>query len=295
MGNEPAGGTTTVAIVGAGWLGSEIAIRAAAGGHRVVAVSRKGGWGNASPAPEAVERVTLDVLESRDEDLAGLLKRVGRVVFCWAPGADQCRRRLYVEGAARITRVCGASKLERVVYTSSTSALADHDGWVDEGSTRWPESDRGRIQRDAEDCIANGLSRAGVPWSILRLAGLYGPGRELASLYRLGDAARVRPGDGLERTNLVHRDDAARAVLAALVLPPSESGLVHVCDDDHRTRREVAVDVARLAGWPEPLWAESDVGKKPRGKMVCNEKMKSVLGLGLEHPGHGAPDERSPR
>jgi len=275
-----------LAIIGAGWLGREVARRASAEGHRVVATTRSGAWGGDGQAPEEVEIVALDVLRDESRALRSLLGRVEVAVFCYAPSSDQDRRQLYVEGAAAICRACGEAGLERVVYTSSTSALADTDGWVDEESPDWPDGRRGRIQRDAEECVRAGLEADGTPWIVLRLAGLYGPGRTLADIYRVADTDRVRPGDGLERTNLVHRDDAASAVLAAIRLPASESGLIHVCDDDHRPRRMVAAEVARAAGFPPPGWAENVDGRSPRGKQVRNEKMKAVLRVTLLHPTH---------
>lgn len=271
----------SLAIVGAGWLGSEVARRAVAKGIRVRATTRSGRWRGAPV--DGASLLELDVVAASDDELASVLDGIEVVAFCWAPSGDQDRGTLYLEGARRAARVCRDLDLSRVVYTSSTSALASVDGRVDEDSDLWPDSTRGRIQRGAEEAIALGLGD--VPWTILRLAGLYGPGRELARLYRVGEE-RLRAGDGLERTNLVHLDDAANAVLAATRLPAGRSGVIHVCDDDHRPRREVADAVARRTGQAPPRWEKPAGSGGPRGKLVANDRMKTELGLSLVHPTH---------
>lgn len=290
MGKKPEarGLPRSIAVIGTGWLGAPVVCELARRGTRVVAASRSGTLHGVDEIPPGIEPQRFDLLADGDDALARILSTVDAALFCFASGGTQDRRRLYVEGAAVIGRACSDVALDRVVYTSSTSALAAREGWADEEDPTWPDSERGRIQRDAEECLSGNWSRRGIPWVILRLAGLYGPRRELARLYRVGDEALVRPGDGLERTNLVHLEDATAAVLASLALPPSVSGLIHICDDDHRTRREVVADVARSAGLPDPRWERSPTATDPRGKMVCNRRMKSVLGLDLLHPEHRA-------
>jgi len=263
-----------------------VARRASDGGARVIATTRSGKWRAEGPPRAGVELRPFDIVEDGDDALRALLTDANVALFCWTPSGDQDRRRLYVDGAEKIARVCRDSSLRRVVYTSSTSALGAHDGPVDEDFPGWPDTPRGRVQREAEERLARGFIGSPVAWTILRLAGLYGPGRELARIYRVADEDRVRPGDGLERTNLVHLDDVTAAVLAATRLPTSDRGVIHVCDDDHRTRREVASAVAQATGHREPRWEEPADGRAPRGKLVTNTKMKERLGIRLQHPRH---------
>lgn len=278
-----------IAIVGAGWLGAEVARRAADSGRAVIATTRSGQWRRATP-PDVPIRA-FDLLEEGDEALARLLEGCAAAVFALTPSGGQDREALYVGGARRIARVCRELPLGRVVYTSSTSALASVDGPVDETSTEWPESGRGRIQREAEEALREGFAHSTTPWTILRLAGLYGPERPLRRIYRVDDVDRVRPGDGHQCTNLVHLDDAAAAVSAALRLPSEQTGVIHVCDDDHRTRRDVAAAVAEAHGCPPPKWEEREADGPPRGKQVQNDEMKRTLGVQLRHPSHAIGSE----
>jgi nucleoside-diphosphate-sugar epimerase len=130
------------------------------------------------------------------------------------------------------------------------------------------------------------LGEAGIPWIVLRLAGLYGPGRDLGRIYRV-HPSRVLAGDGMRPTNLIHVDDAVSAVLAALAQPASTSGVIHVCDDEHTPRREMYARVAAAMGGPAPSWAEEAApDARPVGKRVDNTKMKRILGVELAYPAH---------
>jgi nucleoside-diphosphate-sugar epimerase len=114
---------------------------------------------------------------------------------------------------------------------------------------------------------------------VLRMGGLYGPERELGRLFGQGD----RLGDGDRVTNLVHRDDAVAATLAAIASP--HVGVVHVVDDDHRTRRAMIDAVRAAAGHSAAIWP--DAAGRPHGKRVDNRRLREWLGVVLRHPHHG--------
>lgn len=270
-----------ILILGAGWLGSALALRLAGGGRRVVATTRSG---EGSVVGEGIRWQAYDSTRDGVERLANLVASAEAVVVCWAPsGADIDRHAHYVGGAAALIEACERRPPHRLVYTSSTSALPAVDGELDEGCAEWPTDRRGRIQREAEETIRRGCQRLGIAWFILRLAGLYGPGRELERIYRWQDHTPLA-GDGAAASNLVHLDDVCQAVEAALDLAKPISGIIHVCDDDHATRRQVFADVARRLGRASPAWELPEA--TPRGKRVANRKLAEVLGIRLMHPRH---------
>lgn len=273
-----------IAIVGAGWLGGAVAERLIAAGASVIATTR----GAERPArlPAAARHHRLDLLAG--EAAPGPLAPAEAWIVAIAPGRDQDRDRVYLGGADAIARWLPAS-CRRLIWIGSTSALPSKDACLDEDEPGWPSEPRGRIQREAERRIAEAATRAGVPWFVLRMGGLYGPGRELARIFADGD--RVLPGDGMAATNLVHRDDASSAVVAALAAPPDRSGIVHVVDDDHCSRREMYAAVASARGLAAPRWADPP-GPRVVGKRVANARLRAWLGVELEHPHHGAGPER---
>jgi nucleoside-diphosphate-sugar epimerase len=282
---QPPAAALPVAVIGAGFLGRPLALALPA---PVLAISRSGAaetWPEGH-VPEAIHAHALDLLTSDPAELARVLAPARSLVICVAAGRTQDRRALYLDGTARLLDACAGLPLARVVYTSSTSALPDRDDWLDDDCLERPGEPRGQIQRDAEDLVRRRCEAAGWPWVILRLAGLYGPGRELFRLYRAEPDA-IQPGDGMQATNLIHRDDAVAACLAALALDPRHSAVVNVCDDDHRPRRAMFAALARAAGRPEPRWQSPPTTL--HGKRVRNDRMKQLLGVRLRHPEHTLP------
>lgn len=277
-----------VAIVGAGFLGAPVASALAAsagpGDPPVLATTRSGTWPNGH-VPEGIQLRALDVRTQSADDIAGALAGARALVVCYAPGKQQDRRELYIDGTRRLLEAAATLPLARLVYTTSTSALPDRDAWLDDDCPEWPDEPRGRLQREAEELVRDTCTRRDLPWTILRLGGLYGPGRELFRLYRSAPDATVLPGDGMQPTNLVHRDDAVQAVLAALALAPDQRGVINVVDDDHTPRREIFARLAALAGRPPPAW-ESPPGPAAVGKRVGNARLKTLLRVTLRHPSH---------
>gem|GEM_PF-1418008 len=276
-----------VTIIGNGYVGSEVALRLGTLGTEVHAYSRRGRWTSPTPPPPSVEVYPLDILKDSPTRLSDAIRPNAHLLLSYAPGMKpQDPRRLYLQGARRIVDACDGKSLKRMVYISSVSACPDLDASVFEDDARRPSGARGNIQREAEEIIINGFTALGVPWIVLRLAGLYGPGRNLSRLYQQRLPSPL-DGDGWTATNLVHRADAVSAILASLSLPTAISMRVQVCDDDHRSRREMFEGIAKALGRPVPLWRDSTpTNRPPRGKRVDNQRMKHVLGVNLTFPHH---------
>lgn len=274
-----------VAVIGLGFLGRPLACALPA---PVLAVSRTGTWPEGH-VPEGIQRHAIDLVHAERSELTRVLAPARSLVICVAAGRAQDRRAVYIDGLGRLLDACAGQPLRRIVYTSSTSALPDHDGWIDDDCPDPPTGERGQIQRSAEQLLRTTCEARGLPWVILRLAGLYGPDRELFRLYR-ADPDAVQPGDGMQATNLIHRDDAVQACLAALALDPAHSAIVNVCDDDHRPRRAMFAALAHAAGQAPPRWQLAPGSDEPHGKRVRNDRMKQLLGVQLRHPTHALPD-----
>lgn len=275
------------AVVGAGYLGAAVAAELP---PPVIVTTRSGRWRDGEPPP-GVALHALDVSAQAIDPTP--LRPARAAVLCFAPGRTQDRHGLYVAGTERLLHAWGRGKLERLVWVGSTSALPDRDAWLDETCEDFPEQERGRVQRQAEQVVIDHATRYGIPWLVLRLGGLYGPGRALDRIYKQRTDEPL-PGDGLAPTNLVHRDDAVAAVLAALAAPAKIQGVVHVVDDDHTPRRHMYERIAQARGAAPVAWAEpAPPGAVPRGKRVSNARLKDWLGVKLRFPLHRL-DEPSP-
>lgn len=206
----------TVVIVGCGDVGTEAGLRFAAAGHRVI------GWRRTpSVLPEGIEPVAAD--------LAGDLPRfpADTDIVVHAPAAGtrsvDAYRRVHLDGLANVLDALERDGVlpGRIILVSSSAVHGDADGqWIDERTPIEPPTPTAAILREAEQLLAARAAQ-GI---VLRLSGVYGPGRTwLVDKVRAGSA-----GGGAPRfTNRIHRDDAAAAIvhLATAVDDPAPAYL----------------------------------------------------------------------
>ena len=192
--------------------------------------------------------------------------------------------------AAHALDISATAGIGWIGYLSTTGVYGDRaGGWVDETSDRRPTTERGRRRVAAEDAWTALGARMGVPVHLLRLAGIYGPGRNQLASLAAGTAQRIdRPGQVFSR---IHVDDIAAAVEAA-----ATSGLgsraFNICDDEPAPPAEVVAHAARLLGIPPPplvAFEEAELSAMGRSfysesKRVSNADLKRVLGVRLAYP-----------
>lgn len=262
-------------IVGCGYLGARVARRLVERGERVIGTTRSPQRADALAAL-GVEPILLDVLDPGSLDR---LPAAERAVLCvgYDRRSGASRSDVGVIGLEGVARHLAASGLCGLVYTGSISVYGQTGGVrVDETSATEPATEPGRVQVAAESALR--LAFPGVV--TLRLGGLYGPGRVIhrESLLR----GLPLEGDPDRWLNLIHVDDAARAVVAALDAnaPP---GLVNVCDDRPVSRREYIETTARLLGVAPPPWRPADDPTEPN-RRVSNTRLKAALLPGLDYP-----------
>jgi nucleoside-diphosphate-sugar epimerase len=146
--------------------------------------------------------------------------------------------------------IAAAPDLERVVYLSSVGVYGDRGGaWVDETSPPSPDSPRARWRLQAEDQWRGFGAARGVPVDILRLAGIYGPGRNALVKLRAGEARRVvKPGQVFNR---IHVDDVAGVALR-LIEAGGPGEIWNVADEEPAPPQDVVVFAASLLGMAPP-------------------------------------------
>ena len=120
-----------------------------------------------------------------------------------------------------------------------------------------------------------------VTVTILRLGGIYGPGRDPADRFK--NLAGRKRSDGGRYLNMIHRRDAVSAMIALLDRP--HGGVLNLTDDQPTTRSQYYDRLAAAAGAQPIQWIVPD-GPPKLGKRVRNDLIKRVLGLTLEHPTH---------
>jgi nucleoside-diphosphate-sugar epimerase len=180
--------------------------------------------------------------------------------------------------------------LQRVLYLSTTGVYGDHGGgWVDEDTPLQPSADRSRRRMLAEQAWQTFGAKHGIAVQIFRLAGIYGPGRNVLDDIRAGTARRiVRPDQWFSR---IHVADIALCLGAALA-QPARSAVYNVCDDEPAEPAEIVRFGCRLLGVePPPETPYESAGLSPMAasfwadnKRVHNDRVKAELGLTWLYP-----------
>jgi nucleoside-diphosphate-sugar epimerase len=146
--------------------------------------------------------------------------------------------------------IAAAPALARIVYLSSVGVYGDRDGaWVDETNAPAPRSPRAVRRLAAEgEWLAFG-EQHGASVDVLRLAGIYGPGRNALDKLRRGEARRiVKPGQVFNR---IHVDDVA-AVAVRLIEARGPGGIWNVADEEPSPPQDVIAFAAELIGVAPP-------------------------------------------
>jgi nucleoside-diphosphate-sugar epimerase len=160
------------------------------------------------------------------------------------------------------------------LFVSSTSVYGQTDGSpVDETAPTQPSRETGRILLEAEsETLAGG-------GSVLRLAGLYGPGRSVLLRKFLSGEARLEAG-GHRWINQIHRQDAARALLTVLRSGRSkvQGQIFNTADNHPQQQRSLYAGMAERLHRPLPPEGEADFSRK-RGwtsKRILNGKLRAL-------------------
>ena len=113
--------------------------------------------------------------------------------------------------------IAAAPALRRIVYYSTIGVYGDHGGaWVDETSATLTRTARGLARLEDEARWTAAARARGAEADILRLAGIYGPGRNALVNLRRGEARRiVKPGQVFNRAHVDDIAEVSRLVLDA--------------------------------------------------------------------------------
>ena len=237
----------SVLIAGCGDLGTEAGLRYAAAGHHVT------GWRRTpEKLPAAISGVAADLRAAAPTAPADTDTLV---IALAADGHDEdVYRAAYLDGTTHVLDALDRDGItpRRALFVSSTAVYGSLSGDVDEGSPTEPTAFNGRVMLEAEELFLQRLAGTGTTATVLRLGGIYGPGRtRLLELVRSGTATIPTPD---RRTSRIHRDDAAAAIVH---LTTSGAEGVHLgVDDSPAPYGEVVRWLAEAMGAPEPQPAE---------------------------------------
>ncbi len=266
-----------VLVAGCGWLGTAIARRLVARGDRVTGIRRDPERADAL-APLGIAPLALDLSAPGAE---AALPRADAIVACQSASADGAGpyRAAYVDANRALLAAAARGGARALVYTGSTGVFAQRDGSdVDETTPPAPASPTAAVLVEAERLVL-GAAGPALRASIVRLSGLYGPGRAgIVERVRSG-ALALGPGDDAWM-NFCHLEDAVSLVVAALDRGRAGAAY-HGSDAAPARRREVVEWIAARLGI-----APRQVGSAAGGasRRILSERTRAELGVALAFP-----------
>jgi nucleoside-diphosphate-sugar epimerase len=170
--------------------------------------------------------------------------------------------------------------IRQVIYTGSYAVYGDRGGaWVDESTPVAPANSNGEILAETERVLLS-AARDTLKVCVLRLGGIYGPGRELVKIFgRLAGA--TRPGTGDDASNWVHRDDITDAI--AFAAAHQLNGIYNLVDSTPLTVKDLLDRVFTANQLPLVSWDGTQASDRAYNARVSNAKLRSA-GYTLIHP-----------
>jgi nucleoside-diphosphate-sugar epimerase len=256
-----------IVIAGCGYVGSALGTALASDGHAVFGVRR-----DPSRLPPGISPIAAD-LSQRESPLV-LPEGLDFAVYCASPDSADAvdYRRTYLDGLELFLRTLRdqGEKPRRIFFTSSTSVYAQERGeWIDEESPARPSREAAATLLLAESL----LGASGFPSTVVRFAGIYGPGRtRLIEQVARGESLT---GTVPHYTNRIHRDDAA-GMLRHLMRVESPEPLLLGVDSDPADEAEILHFLAKELGVDPPRTqqpADPPARRRSGSKRCRNDRM----------------------
>lgn len=276
----------TVLIVGCGAIGRRVAALLPASRFDVTGVVRSDA-SREQLARAGVRAVCVDL----DQPEAGIDCGCRNTdIYYFAPpspaGQQDLRMRAFLGTLQDVMRV------RRIVYISTSAVYGDCQGaWITESQPLNPATPRGHRRQDAEQQLLAWCQARVTQWIILRVPGIYGPGK--LPLERLRKGTPVLREEDAPYTNRIHADDLAAICVAAMHSPITNT-VYNVSDGHPGNMTDYFFRVADAAGLPRPpavTREEAPAVLSPGmlsflqdSRRMDNSKLLRELGIELQYP-----------
>ena len=275
-----------IIIAGCGYVGRRVAKKEMAQGNTVLAMVR------ADKSRQVLIDAGINTI-SFDLDAPTTLSTLpvnGSGIYYFAPppstGTTDPRLRTFLDG------IDTGRLPSRMVYISTTGVYGDcHGEWVKEDRQPMPIADRAKRRWDAEQALRDWSTRTGVPVCILRVPGIYGPGK--VPTKRIENGTPVLAESESPWSNRVHVDDLVHACMAAMD-HGHPGGVYNISDGNPSTMTDYFNHIADAMGLPRPQQISLEEAKKmfsrelisylTESKRLDNSLMRSELGVEPEYP-----------
>jgi nucleoside-diphosphate-sugar epimerase len=274
----PTMGPRSVSIVGCGYTGLRLAQR-----WRSLSCSVRG----FATREQSLRQIAAAGIEAAFLDLdrpQGTLNFAGQLLYYLVPPAEDGDRDLRLERF--FEHMEGA--VVRFVYLSTTGVYGNREGaWVDEDTPPAPQSRRAVRRLAAENALRAWADARGVSWCILRVPGIYGPGRLPIERLRRSEPA-IDPREAAPG-NRIQVEDLTTACLAAGCTKNADRRIYNITDGTDDSLTSFLQRVARIGNLPlPPLIGSAEAHARLAGttreflgesRRVDNRRMREELGV----------------
>ncbi|MDH3713578.1 MAG: NAD-dependent epimerase/dehydratase family protein [Gammaproteobacteria bacterium] len=275
-----------VLIVGCGYVGSRIGVREVTDGARVIATTRSTErFGELTRLGLQPCAVNLDDGPNAQLETLGHEMLVYYLVPPPGNGEEDSRARHFLASL-------NGARPRRIVLLSTTAVYGDCDGaWVDEDMPLNPQTARARRRADGEARFRQWTKHHRVPLAVLRVAGIYGPGRLPEA--RLQRAEPVLEPGASPYSNRIHADDLVRVCRAA-ARTTHDYRVYNVADGSPSNMSDYFFRVADALGLPRPPTLNRTQAEQAlsagmlsylrESKRIDNARLREELGISLRYP-----------
>jgi nucleoside-diphosphate-sugar epimerase len=258
-------------LLGCGWLGFPLALNLISRGFAI-----KG----STTSPEkmqvlkaaGIDPILVQFDQSLPEpDLDSLL--AGDIMIVSVPpgrrtaeGPDNYKRLGEI-----LTAKLPKSGISKLIFISSTSVYSDSNSLLTESSEISPETASGKVIAEVEKSLL------ALPMNVivLRLAGLFGPGRSPGRFF----SGKTNIPNGFAPVNMIHQEEVID-LINALIDSDTAKGVYIGSTPSHPSKQEFYTLAARLDQLPEPNF----IPEKLNWKIVESERFEKELGFSYKFP-----------
>ncbi len=276
----------TVLIVGCGYIGRRVARLLAASQYQVTGCVRS------TESAIALKAFGVNALSINLDQTGqpGNWATGYESVLYFAPPPATGRQDTRMRNFLRVLGKGDAPR--RVVYISTSAVYGDCRGaWITETQAPNPTTERGFRRLDAERQLTAWCQTHKTQWIILRVPGIYGPGK--LPLARLRKGTPVLREQEAPYTNRIHADDLATICMAATSSAMCNT-VYNVSDGHPGNMTDYFFRVADAAGLPRPptvtrtqaelVLSAGMISFLNDSRRLCNDKMLEELDVQLQYP-----------
>lgn len=283
-----------VNIVGCGYIGQkllqQLLCRSLADAENITAVVKTQNSQRQCSA-KGVQSIILDMDDS-DSILVDTFHTYQSLLYYFAPPPGQGSEDSRIMHFIKLLGSNPSRQPAKIVLISTTGVYGNcHGQWVDETTPLNPGVDRARRRVDAEQQFQSYCQQFNIPLVILRVSGIYGPGK--LPLKRIRALTPIVREEDSPFSNRIHTDDLLEICLVAGFSATIE-GIFNCADGHPTTMFDYFSRVARANNLPEPPAISLEEAQTQlsagmlsymkESRRIDNQKLLTVFNMTLKYP-----------